>query len=751
VTRARGLAAVVALAGLVWLGVVGLAAARSRLVHPPPTVQLTDRHGEFLGEVGAGGPADDGALGFWPVDPLPARVVAATLALEDRRFWEHPGVDLRALARAARQNLEAGRFVSGASTIAMQVARMQDPGPRSLPRKAVETLTAALLVSRHGREAVLRQYLTLAPYGNNVYGISYAARRYFDAPVDDLSWAQTALLAAIPQSPAARNVYTADGLAHAVARGRVILDVLLADGVLDPVDHAAASEALGELRPLRRPLRPASTLHALLALAPELSGERVATSLDLSLQGRVQRVLHDGVAGWASRGAGNAAAVVVDLQTLQVLAQVGSTGWYDAEHKGAIDYSRARRYPGSTLKPFLYAAALDQGLIDPGTVLDDLARGPDGIGNADGLFLGPLLPRVALANSRNVPLVALTRRMSLEGAYSLLARAGLHDQTLPPDHYGLGLAIGGMPTTLLQLTRAWAALATDGQLRELQFAADAALPPGAPLVSPGVARWVALALSDPLARLPTFPRMGTAELPFATAIKTGTSPDFRDAWAVAFTRTRLVAVWVGHPDWRPMEGLSGYRAASRLARAILLDLHPDLADGLSDVGFPAPEGWSAARVCPWSGERAGEACSGAFEEWFPPGTEPTSTCRVHRREGGRVVVDLPPRYAAWLAAEHLDTPAGRSDGPVWLELLSPRDGASVELDPEAPAGWSTLRLAVAVEPEVPEVVWFVDGEPWKVVGPPYEARWPVMSGEHSFEAGLPWRPERSERARVLAR
>src|SRR5262249_47203993 len=159
----------------------------------------------------------------------------------------------------------------------------------------------------------------------------------------------------------------------------------------------------------------------------------------------------------------------------------------------------------------------------------------------------------------------------------------------------------GIPTTLLQLARAWTALATDGRLRDLQWTADAARGSGPALVTPETASWIALVLSDPMARLPTFPRMGTTELPFATAIKTGASADFRDAWAVAFTRRALVAVWVGHPDWRPMEGLSGYRAASRLVRAILLDLHADEADGLSDVAFPPPVGWTSARVCPWSG------------------------------------------------------------------------------------------------------------------------------------------------------
>jgi penicillin-binding protein 1C len=450
--------------------------------------------------------------------------------------------------------------------------------------------------------------------------------------------------------------------------------------------------------------------------------------------------------------------VVVDLETMQVLADVGSTGYRDGARKGAIDFSRTPRYPGSTLKPFIYGLALDRGTIDPGTILDDIARGPDGIGNADGQFLGPLLPRRALATSRNVPALALTREVGLDQVYALFARLSLHDDRLPASHYGLGVAIGGMPTTPLALARAWGALATDGRLRELQWTADAARPAGTAVLSEPVVRWLALALSDPMARLPVFPRMGNGELPFPAAFKTGTSPDHRDAWAVAFTERYLAVVWVGHPDWRPMDGLSGYQAGSRLARAILLELHGDLRHGLDDRSFPPPEGWLSARVCPLSGQLAGPACSGASLEWFPPTSAPVDGCAVHRLEGGRPIVDLPARYAAWQRAAELPGPADdparalpgsdADDAPIALAVVSPIDGAAVSPDPEAPPAWSTLRLLVAVDPPVDQVVWYVDGAPFATVEPPYEARWPVRAGSHTFEARLPYRPERSDTVTV---
>jgi penicillin-binding protein 1C len=223
---------------LVTVLVLGWTIARSRLQSPEPTYLLRDRHDRFLGEVG---PTVDSEYGYWPTGPLPPRVVAATLAVEDRRFWRHPGVDPIAVARAIRQNVQSRRRISGASTIAMQVARMQYPGRRTYLRKVTEAVTALLITARHGREGVLGQYLRLVSYGNRIHGIAYAARRYFDKPVEDLSWAETAFLAAIPQAPARMNPWSPTGRERAVRRGTEILALLRAQGALGAGEYALAS------------------------------------------------------------------------------------------------------------------------------------------------------------------------------------------------------------------------------------------------------------------------------------------------------------------------------------------------------------------------------------------------------------------------------------------------------------------------------------------------------------------------------
>jgi penicillin-binding protein 1C len=741
---------------------------RSALVAPDPTLLLQDRHGEFLGE--AGDP--EGEFGYWRIEPLPERVVAATLALEDRRFWSHPGVDAVALARAGLQNLRARRRVSGASTLAMQVARLQQPGARSYPRKALEALTALLMTARHGRGAVLAHYLRVVPYGNRIRGIGYAARRYLDKPVDDLSWAETAFLSAIPQAPARMNPFVPSGRERAVRRGQRILDELRRQGVLGLEEHDLARRQIVALAVPPAGERPREAMHAVLRLSEELrtADARRAfarrpvlrTHLDLALQREVAGLALQCVDAWEPQGARNAAVVVLDRRSAEVLAWVGSADYFDARRAGAIDYARVPRSPGSALKPFVYALALERGTITPATVLDDIERGPGGIGNADEAFLGPLLPRLALANSRNVPAAELLARVGVHEAYAFLRELGLHAGSEPARRYGLGLAIGGLPVTLEALVRAYTTLAADGRLLAPSFYEGQPRPEPRRVLSEDTARSLAMFLSDPLARLPSFARMGSLEYPFPVAVKTGTSSRFRDAWTVAFSTRVLVGVWVGDPDVRPMNRLSGQRSAAELARRVLLRLHRDQADGLEDFPFPPPRGSAPVKLCALSGQRATAACDRVLLEYLVPGAAPPDDCAAHVRllvdartgrpataatpaadREARSVVDLPPRYAAWLAASGLprlaSPEAALALGGQTQRLLitSPHDGLRVLRDPETPADRATLALRAVVDPPSPQLVWFVDGEPFEVVPEPYATRWGLRPGVHVIEARLP--------------
>lgn len=780
------------------VGLTGMAVVAARLEAPAPTLVLLDREGRFLAEVGDG---RDAELGYWPVDRVPPRVMAATVAIEDRRFGLHPGVDPLAIGRAMVQNARSSRRVSGASTLSMQVARMQSPGARTWLRKAVESVTAVLLTWRHGREAVLAHYLRIAPYGNRIHGIAYAARRYLDKPVEDLSWAEIAYLAALPQAPGRMNPFTPSGRLAAVARGQRILDLLLVQAVITPTEHELARQQLATLRLPTRETRPVEAMHLVLRLATELGGpegrlERrgapvIRTSLDLELQRTVQGFAYEAVLVASEQGAENAAVLVVDRATREVLAYIGSTSWTDAARHGAIDYARVLRSPGSTLKPFIFALGLDLGVITPATVMDDLHRAAGGIGNADHRFLGPLLPRVALANSRNVPAVNLLDEIGLNEGFRLLADAGLADDRQAARTFGLGLAVGGMPVTLERLVRSYTVLAGDGRLCDLTYLAGQTSRPGPRLVSEDAAAMVTLFLADPLARLPSFGRMGAAEYPFPVALKTGTSPEDRDAWTVAWSTRYLVGVWVGRPDHRPMTGQTGFACAAALARKVIMHLHQDEQSGLADLRLPAPRGRVSVRLCAVTGRAASDLCDRVLTEWLRPEEVPRQTCDAHLRlaidvrSGAlaerdtparfveeRTVTILPQRYAAWAASHALTRlPAGLTVGEarrvadqgstmgvsqpglqerrVRLRVAAPRDGSRFLRDPEVPAALATLGLHAVVEPGAPQVLWVVDGRPFALADYPYTARWPLTPGEHTIQARLPFTDVASAPVRVL--
>lgn len=768
-----------------WLGVVAAVAValvfstwfvhtRGQVIDPVPTLLLKDRHEVFLGEVGE--PGGEG-YGYWPVWPVPPRVAAATIALEDRRFEDHPGVDPLAVARALRQNLAAGRVISGASTLAMQVARMQEPGARSLPNKAAEAAAAVVLTTRYGREAILAQYLRLAPYGNGIHGIAYAARRYLEKPVEDLSWAETAFLCALPQAPGRTNPFEPEGRVRAIARARRILEALAARELLDSVELAQAHLELDHLHIPDRGRRPEATLHAVLKLGN--TADRRAdllrrTTLDLDLTQRVTERLGDRLAEWSADGAGNGAVLVVDRASWEVRAYVGSSGYFDPRHSGSIDYARVPRNPGSTLKPFFYAAALDRGVLRANDILDDLGRTSSGIEDADAFWLGPLLPRKALANSRNVPAVEVLERLGVPAGYQLLGDLGLHHGRRPAADFGVGLAVGALPVTLEDLVAAYTSLAGDGVVHKLRWWDGDPPVEGPRLFGASTAALVTHWLADPMARLPSFPRLGATEYPFPVAVKTGTSPDYRDSWAVGWSDRFLVAVWIGDPDNTPMRRLSGFRGAAEVLHDVFVDLHPDEVHGLADREFRAPAGTTARRLCGLSGGRATDACENVVTEFLPTAEPPPEPCGVHVRMSVDVAtglpadartppsrvhmrsfVSLPSRYAAWSQGAGLVSVAGPDAGdrhtPPVLRITSPPDGAEYRRDTEIEPSLSSVPLRATVVPSVAELVWYVDGEPFAVAPPPYEVRWPIQPGIHVIEARVPYTPFRSPRVHLAAR
>ncbi len=681
-----------------------------RLDAPAPTAIVLDHDNGFVTQVGHETLRPDGRrqveYGYWRTVP-PPRVVAATLAIEDRRFRSHPGVDPLAVLRAGWGHL-LGRSSSGASTLAMQVARMQRPRPRTVWNKSVEAAVAIALTARYGRDAVLSQYLRLAPYGENSHGIGHAARWYFDRNAADLTWTDAALLAAIPQSPTRLRLrHPGPRLQRRAAH---VLALLAQDGLLDGDQAARATSALSDPGLVPRRRRPdwlptVLRLRTLAAALPATGEPILHASLDPALQARVATAAADALAGWQAQGAEQAAVMVVRRGTRAVLASVSASR---PDQPSSIDFSAVARSPGSTLKPFLFAEALDRGLLVPQDVVPDLPGTVPGIDNADHAFLGPLLPRQALANSRNVPAAALLRRIGLERGFRFLRRLGLHHLDGNGARYGLGMAIGALPTRLDRLMQAYDTLAEDGTAQDLSWIADAGRPPPRQLISADSARLVTRFLSDPLARLPTFPRYGSGEFPFAVALKTGTSQGYRDAWTVAWSAGYLVGVWVGRADGGPMAGLGGAGAAA-LAQTLLLQLQRADRVDFTAGDLAHPDGTTS------------ELCTA---------TGATAPCPSRLAEFPR------PRQPAGIA---MATPNDADQ----LRIVQPAPDLHVWRNPEAPAGLDRLVLRAAASPTVRQLVWLVDGAPASIGAPGTPFYWALRPGRHRFQVRLPLQDERS--------
>lgn len=760
-----GSCALLMVCGVVWIA----RNAETRLLAKRPSQVLLDRRGRYLAEI----PGAGGALGYWPLpDDLPDKIVCATLETEDRRFFQHPGVDGRAIARAVLQDARSLRRISGASTIAMQVARLQRPGRRTPIRKLKEMVEAALLVRRHGHLALLRQYLSIAPYGHRVHGISRASRLYFDKPVEDLSWLQAAFLAGLPQMPGRMDPYRADGLRRAMKRTQRILRTLRARGVITDTEWRQASS--GNLGLVPRPQRNREALHAVLALdARRERGAMVRTTLDLDAQRTVAAALRANLDAHRGAGAGNTAALVVDTATGDVLAHVGSADYFDGDQRGAIDYARVKRSPGSALKPFIYALAFEQGRATaatelPDTPLDLIGRGrgaflPENLGGA---FLGPMLAREALGNSRNIPALRLLASVGVEPALRFFESAGVAEVSYAPDRYGLPLALGSLHTTLEELAALYLILANDGQPRPLRRFPDEPQPQAPRPLSRGTTQLVRHILADDQARRPTFPAGGALDHEYAVAVKTGTSQGHRDAWSIAFSDRLLVAVWVGNHDWRRMQGLTGGSAAAAVAHRILDDAMPDRAPHQSVLAsFPPPEGYERRSICALSGKLAGPDCPARKAEWFAPGSAPHEGCPYHgkvrldRRTGlrasascparfveRRAMLTLPAEYEPWARAQHLElapaqeSPLCRSAAMLAaapaVRIREPHPRSRYLADPDAPAGLSTVRLAATVTPRDEQIDWIVDGRLLARVGYPHEARLPLTPGAHTIRAAI---------------
>lgn len=538
---------------------------------PVQSIALLDRHGIPLRDARV----DDRFSRELAIAQIPRQAIDAVLAAEDKRFFQHRGVDWFATARALANGITRGHVTSGASTITQQLIKISERRRRNLFTKAFEALQALRLEQKWSKDQILCAYLNRVDFGNLNIGLAAAADYYFGKPVADLSDAEAALLAGLPRNPRKLNPHVAPEKAQ--QRQRIVLQRMLENHSLDQSRYERAQTESLRFRAPRRHFQAPHFTELVLQQLPEPAGAELRTTLDLRLNEEVERIVRERLAQLRDHNVHDAAAVVIDNASGDVIALVGSADYFGAQ-TGQVNGAWAKRSAGSTLKPFTYLLALERGAT-PATIVADVRSS---FPSADGFYrpenynrrcYGPVGYRTGLASSLNIPAVkVLLVAGGPEALHERLRIVGLTTLDKPAETYGLGLTLGNCEARLLEITNAYASLARLGEFRPWRVLATA------PTFSRSYSRpefvWqIADMMSDNAARTLAFGINSALRFDYPVACKTGTSTDFRDNWTIGFTPEFSVGVWVGNFDGSPMQEVSGVTGAGPILHSIFDHLH----------------------------------------------------------------------------------------------------------------------------------------------------------------------------------
>lgn len=627
------------------------------------TTRILDRNGNTLYEIID---PNAGRRTYVKLNQISPYLIAATLATEDKDFYNHPGFDVLALVRSLWLNYTVGEGYTGASTITQQLARLlllspEERSQRTVQRKAREIVLSAELTRRYSKEEILEIYLNEIAYGNMSYGIQAAAETYFGTTADKLTLGQAAFLAGLPQAPSVYDIYsnrtqTLDRfniviqLMYTLSQERncIVISTQVKPACVDAVDATRALDEIEKYKFVQSQAKYRSPhwvnyIRSLLEAQydPQTiyrSGFKVYTTLDPGLQEQAEKIVKNQITAIADKKASDGALVAIRPATGEILAMVGSADFYNDKIAGQINMAISPRQPGSSIKPLTYVAAFEKGWT-PATVIWDVpsefppsgdpsdTRAPYKPVNYDGKAHGPISVRTALSNSYNIPAVKALQFIGLYNPGGLIPFAQrLGITTLTRQDYGLALTLGGGDVTALELTGAYATFANGGR-RVPTYAIskiedytgktifEYKVPAGTQAVRPEHAYLISHILSDTAARVPMFGTNPVINLPFPAAVKTGTTNDFRDNWTVGYTPDIAVGVWVGNADYTPMVNTTGLTGAAPIWADFMKIAIQNLTGG-KPAPFNRPAGIVDRAVCELSGSEPSESCSKQRGEIF---------------------------------------------------------------------------------------------------------------------------------------
>ena len=734
-----------------------------------PSVSITDRNGRLLYEIL---PAEGGRNAALAVENIPQCMKDATIAVEDKNFYQNSGVDVVGIIRAVWINLRGGETLSGGSTITQQVARTlllsDEATERTLRRKLRETVLAWQLTRAYSKDEILALYLNQIYYGGMAYGVEAASQTYFGKPASELLLPECALLAGLPQTPGVYNPFTNPDLA--LERQRVVLGLMEKNGFITSAERMEAENSPLSYNPEPYPIEAPHFIWMIKDQLDELfaSGQLsstqtlvIRTTLDLDMQHLAEGIIKRRIAafkpkdGEINRNVNNAALVVIDPHSGEVLTLVGSADYFDSSIFGALNMAVARRQSGSAFKPIIYAAALNPNQAHPLTAastLMDVAHTfttkdgqPYKPVNYDGREHGFVSVRESLASSLNVPAVLTLQTVGIENVIALANQLGIHSLDAP-QNYDLSLALGGGQMSLLELSRAYATLANNGMYTGSRLILDIKDADGNLLYSPEknaalqtidprVAWLISDILSDDHSRSTGFGINSILKIDRTAAVKTGTTTNFHDNWTIGYTPDLLVGVWVGNSDYQAMHDVTGLTGAA----PIWAETMRSILQGRPDKIFERPNGLLSLEVCDLSGLLPTDNCPHIKTEWFISGTQPTTPDTFYQRNAaGEIVLNIPIEAQDWARSQGLlllDDANATHPSTDTLTLASPIDNTTYRLTSDLDLSAQQISFATLTVPNLAQVTFFVDGIALTTLSaPPYQTWWTLSLGEHHFWA-----------------
>jgi len=755
-----------------------------------PSIRITDRNGRLLYDIL---PEQGGRHAVLSFADIPQCMKDATIAVEDKSFYSNPGTDLSGIVRALWIDLRGGEPIAGGSTITQQVARNlllkeNERYQRTLRRKIRETILAWELTRELSKNDILALYLNQVNYGGMAYGVEAAAQTYFGKPASDLLLPECALLAGLPQAPGLYDPFTNPGLAK--QRQEIVLGLMEKQGYTTREQSLEAESAPLSYNPAPYPIE---APHFIWLIKDQLdalfsSGKLnpnqslvVRTTLDLNDQMLAEQIVARHIEqfkpkpGEISHNVNNAALVILDPHTGEILALVGSADYFDPSIDGALDMATSPRQTGSAFKPFIYALALDPDQADPWTAATSILDvsttfithdgQPYTPVDYDGREHGPVSVRQALASSLNIPAVRTLKKVGIENTIDLADHLGITSLGDPQD-YDLSLVLGGGEVSLLQLSTAYASLANGGyytgnysilDVRDadgnLLYTQDKT--PPLQVFDPRVVWLISDILSDDRARQIGFGLDSTLKIDHTAAVKTGTTTNFHDNWTIGYTPDLLVGVWVGNSNYEAMHDVTGVTGAAPIWNEAMRAL---LA-GKPDQPFARPDGLEQVTVCDLSGLLPTSACPYTHMEWFIDGTEPTQTDTYYQqvwidtltnslasdltppdRRKSIIALNLPVEAQTWARAQGLPLLVDLQQNTESIQansltLISPTPNTTYRITPDLDLSAQELSVEAVAGQSFSKVTIYVDGNILAALSnPPYQTWWTLSAGTHDFWA-----------------